>query len=793
MTNHDFILAWEHADSPDGPWAHLQVVRFTGREELSALYRYELTLLAKMPAPEVDPHALIGARATLRIATLTRPELKLVHGVITEAEEHDRLPDGMLYRAVLMPPLVRAQHRTRCRVFLEKTTRQIVEAVLLGDPRLMLGDGVTVDEDDGHSPSFTPAMEKLCWRIANTSRLDDVRVRPYCVQYNESDLAFVSRLLEEEGISYHVENGAHVCLLVLSDTDQGKTRLDPFEPLGKGFEGRHVSSLKLGARLRETAVRLTDYDWRKPALDLTAGPTDANDLFEHRFPGRYSDAPSQGEPLARACLDRYRTEAAYATAESTCRMLSAGSVLKLDHPEGRYDGEYLITKLLVRGEQPGVTSLPSATESALPFMSSFECARRGQADAVQESRFRPARVAPKPRILGSQTAFVTAEPSASGAEIHVGGPEGAEIGCVRLKFHWDQERARLAKEPSSCWVRVSQLFAGAGEGAVWHPRVGTEVVVEFLDGDPDRPLVTGRVYNGANRPPASGSGSPTVSIFKSMSSPGGGTFNELSFDDAAGKEHVKLHAGRDYSTTVGHDRAERVTNNSTSSVQVDRTESTGSNRSTTVTGNNTEAVSGNESLSVSGNRSASIAGNQSTSVGVDQSVSVGVNRTVGVGSNESIVIGANRSISIAGNRSETVSGNGEQTILGNKEIAVSGSSKEGVSGDRTVTVAGAMTHSVSGAVTLSADADKTETVGANLTVSAGANATVQAKANLALLASAEAVLQGATIHVTASGEIILSAGGSAIKISGAGVEISGGAVKIAGGSVDIKGGIVTVN
>jgi type VI secretion system secreted protein VgrG len=793
MNTHDFTFAWEHADSSDGSWAHLQVVRFTGHEALSSLYRYELTLLAKAPAPAVDPNTLIGARATLRIATLTRPAFKLVHGVVVEAEEIAELPEGMLYRAVLMPPLIRARHRTRCRVFLEKTTRQIVEAVLLGDPSLTLANGVTVDADEEQTASFTPAAEKLCWRIANTSRINDVRVRSYCVQYNESDFAFVSRLLEDEGISYHVENGLGVCLLVLSDTDQGKARLDPFEPLGKGIEGRHVSSLKLGARLRETAVRLADYDWRKPALDLTAEAKGANNLFEHRFPGRYSGGPSQGEPLARACLDRYRTEATYATADGTCRMLSAGSVLKLDHPEGRYDGEYLITKLVVRGEQQGITSLPSAPESALPFTSSFECARRGQADALQESRFRPARVTQKPRILGSQTAFVTTEPSAKGAEIHVGGPEGAEIGCVRLKFHWDQERERLAKEPSSCWVRVSQLFAGAGEGALWHPRVGTEVVVEFLDGDPDRPLVTGRVYNGANRPPASGSGSPTVSIFKSMSSPGGATFNELSFDDAAGKEQVKLHAGRDYNTTVGHDRAESVTNNSTSSVQVDRTESTGSNRATTVTGNNTEAVSGNESLSVSGNRSANITGNQSTSVGGDQSVSVGVNRTVGVGSNESIVIGANRSLSIAGNRSETVSGNAEQNILGNKEVAVSGRSNEGVSGDRTVTVAGAMTHSIAGAVTLSATADRTETIGANLTMSAGASATLQAKANLTLLAAAEAVLQGATIHVTASGEIILGAGGSAIKISGAGVEISGAAVKIAGGSVDIKGGLVTVN
>src|SRR6185437_5733850 len=136
MSTNDFTFAWEGASAPDGPWVHLQVVRFTGREELSALYRYEIMLLCRATAPEVDPHDLIGARATLRIDTLTQPSCRLVHGVIVEAEELGPVPEGTLHRVVLMAPWVRAQHRTRCRIFHEKTTRQIIEAVLLGDPRL---------------------------------------------------------------------------------------------------------------------------------------------------------------------------------------------------------------------------------------------------------------------------------------------------------------------------------------------------------------------------------------------------------------------------------------------------------------------------------------------------------------------------------------------------------------------------------------------------------------------------------------------------------------------------------
>jgi type VI secretion system secreted protein VgrG len=792
MTLHDFTFAWEHADAPDGPWAHLQVVRFHGREELSSLARYELTLLAKSPAPEVDPHALIGARATFRIATLTQPAYKLIHGILIEAEEIASAPDGMLYRVVLVPPLVRARHRTRCRIFLDKTTRQILETVLQGDPDLTLKNGATVEEDDGSCASFSPAEEKFCWRIADPARLDDLRVRPYCVQYNESDLAFVSRLLEDEGISYHFEHGPGLCLLVLSDTDQGKARLDPFDPLGES-EGRLLRAVKLGARLREKTVRLRDYDWRKPALDLLA-ETDkgAADLFEDHWPGRFSDAPGQGEPLAQARLDRYRVEAEYATAEGHCRLLSAGSVFALDHGKARYEGEYLVTKLDLRGEQQGMLSV-HAEQGAVPFVCSFECARRGHGSSTEESRYRPLRATPKPRIAGSQTAFVTADPNAKDAEIQVGGPEGAEVGCVRLRFHWDTENKRLDKEPSSCWVRVSQAFAGAGEGALFHPRVGVEVIVEHIDGDPDRPIVTGRVYNGRNRPPAPAAGAATVSIFKSFASPGAGVHNEFGFDDTAGSEQVKMHAGKDWNSTIGHDRSEKVANNSSSDVTVDRSESTGANRSTTVTGTNTESVDGDESVSIKSNQSISVSVDQSTEVGADQRLSVGANRLACVGANQTVTIGANDSLSVAGNLSETVSGNASQSVSGNKTVGVSGNSGETVSGSRSTIVSGTMSHSVSGTITRSGAADVKDTAGADLGMMAGANFGVVAGGVVSLIAGSEAVLQGASVHVNAAGDIVLSAGGSSIKIGGGGVTINGGPVKIAGSSVDITGGVVKIN
>ena len=735
---HDFTFAWEHAEGP--PWAHLQIVRFHGREEISALYRYELTLLAREPAAEIDLGVLVGARATLRIATLTQPAYRLVHGVIAEAEEIGPVPEGMLYRAVLAPPLVRARHRTRSRIFLEKTTRQIIDAVLQCDPELRRDDGCTVIEDIGAHASFTLAAEVFAWRLGDPARIDDASARPYCVQYNESDLAFVSRLLEEEGVGYHFEHGDGVCLLVLSDGDQGKARIEPFATFGPGVAGRSVKTLKLGARLRERAVRLGDYDWRKPALRLSAEASDPGDLFEQRWPGGFShDALDQGAQLARARLDRYRSESAYATGEGAVRVLSAGAVFAVDLHEARHEGEYLTIKLDVRGEQHGVASVSSvaSSEGAIPFACAFECVRRGVGDRVEESRFRPALTTPRPRILGSQTAFVTADPAATGAEIHVGGPKGVEIGCVRLRFHWDTDEARLAREPSSGWVRVSQAFAGAGEGALFHPRVGVEVIVEFLDGDPDHPIVTGRVYNGANRPPAAAGGAATVSLFKSFASPGGGVYNELGFDDTAGREQVKMHAGKDWNSTVGHDRSEKVANSSTSAVTVDRSESTGANRSATV------------------------------------------------GADDSVAVGANRSVSVGANRAESVSGNASLSVAGNESTTVVGA--------RAVTVSGAMIEIVAGDVGLHGGADVTMTSAATIALSAAAHVNVVAGATASFVASAEAIVQGANVQVSAAGEIVLSAGGCSIKISGGGVEINGGPVKIAGSSVDITGSLVKLN
>jgi len=804
MSNTEFAFAFESAAGPSGPFSHLRVVAFSGREAISALYRYTLVLYARDPAAAVDPDDIVGQRATLRIFTQTEPLIRYVHGVITEAEEIGGAQQGMLYQITLEPPLVRMAHRTRSRIFLEKTTREILEAVFLGEP-LMTSADAPFESGDSLDAPFVPAAEQFAFRVLDPRRITDVTTRPYCAQYNESDFAFLSRILEEEGLRFHFENSESTCLLVLSDTDDGALRPSPFIPIGPDLLNRALTSVHLGRRLRASKVSHTDYNWKKPALAMAVDVPSkgaGSDLFEATYPGLYPDAPDQGKPLAGARLGRLQSEARYALLTSTCRALFAGVILGVEHPTDRYDGEYLATSLDVRGEALG--ELPPGSPVALsgvPYSARIECARRGKNGAPSESGFRPARVTPKPRIIGSQTAFVTAEPATKGAEIHVGGPPGAEIGCVRVKFHWDLETDRHTKEPTSCWLRVSQTFAGVGEGGVFHPRVGTEVVVEFLDGDPDRPIATGRVYNGKNRPPAPGNGAPTVSTLKSMSSPGGGVHNEFMFDDAAGNEQIKLHAGKDWNTEVGHDRSESVTNNSTSSVGVDRSESTGKNRTASVGLNNTETVGITESVSVGQIQNISVGTIQTTGVGVHQNLSVGVSqminvgiaqiesvgvtRAVTVGVSDSLTVGANQTINVTGHRSDNVLGTVEESVIGAKSVSVIGASAETVTGPRNLTVNGPMSNTVIGPVSRVGALTMDENVGINATVSAGVN--------LTLSGGAQAALGAPMVYVTAAGEVVLSGGGASIKLSGAGVEISGATVKISGGSVDVTGGSINLN
>jgi len=737
MADYDYSLASEAIAGVGNPWQPLQVVRFHGHEAISKLFRYEITALAKGAAGEIDPRDLIGKRISLRIATRSIPAWKIVHGIIEEATDLDDVPEGSLLRIILVAPWARAMHRQRCRVFLDKTLRQIITTVLEDDPLMEHMKMGYVELDDGVA-MYTPARERFTWRIQDTSRIDNVRARPFVVQYNESDFAFVSRLLEEEGIAYHFEHGSDACLLVLTDNDGGRTRLTPDLPLGPTLDGRKVDTIKLGARLRPTAVIIDDHEWRKPKLDMAVKAGDgADDLVEYHYPGSYLDAPGQGKPIADARFDRYRIEAKYAVGSGSVRLLGAGTVFKLMYDLGEHDGEYVVAALHVHGEQSGVVSLPSGA-SSVPWEARFELARRGFGTTIDESHFRPARTTQKPRIRGLQTAVVTADPGSSGAEVNVGGPDGISIGCVRVRFRWDTETERLAKEPSSLWVRVSQIFAGAGQGAVFHPRVGDEVLVDYDDGDPDRPVVVGRVYNGANLPMHKGA--PTSSM-KSLSTPGGGTYNEIMYEDSAGRELLHYYAGKDQTTDVANMRRESVVVNATMKV--------GGNNSETIGASRTESVGANDTLS--------IGINQDILIGANATTKIGGNFTHTVGANEANTVGVSQMIVVGGNVTETVGAAVTESYGASRRTAVGGAVTESFGAMMSVTVGGNVdekcaTHTldVSAARLVAIGGNEKSTIGGSntFTISGGLNDKSGGPQNLTVSGS---ITRNGPLHLVVAG------------------------------------------
>lgn len=601
-------FAWEGADHPDGPWHHLRVLELRGEEALSRPFWFEIDLRRDAAGADVSVSDLVGARAALKVATGTQPSHRIIHGVIASASElalADSQTDTRL-RVTLRPAFHRAAIMRKSTIYLDKTLRQIIEQVL---QRTSLGaalepstsDRPLVASDDLHtyaSPRLT-----FAWALRDNSRIDDPAVRPYCVQYDESDLDFVSRLLEEEGIAYHFEHDDAESVFVMSDFDGGRVAIPPDAPLGPQFAKREIFDWCAGGRLRPRSVFLHDYDWQKPDLDLGAislsGVTDFTDM---RFPGRYEGSPAPGQKLAAIREQRFDTEREHATARSHCRLLGAGTHFRLDHPVAKFGGVYLVTAV-----RHHATNHDHATSAEEPYhyLGELELVRCGTAAEIDDSRFRPARLTPRPRIFGTQTAVVTADPTDPDAEINVGG--ASDLGCVRVRFHWDIDEGRHAKEPTSCWVRVSQFFAGGDHGALWHPRVNDEVIVEFLDGDPDRPIVTGRVYNGRNLAPTNATQRPTYSAIKSLTSPYDGNYNLIAFEDLQGSEEIIIHAARDWSTNVKRNCSRGV----------------GVNEDVHIKGDQTIKVDGNRSLTVGVNQTFDVGNTFSCTVGVDYDVTAG--------------------------------------------------------------------------------------------------------------------------------------------------------------------------
>ena len=738
-----------------GPFTQreLAVIEFEARESLSGPYRVDLVFTA---ASEVFVNSadLLGQPAALVVRQGTS-DIRYLHGILSELSRWNTGGGAQRnrYRAVLEPRFHQLRHTRNSRIFQQKSIPEIVQQVL---------DEGQVKYDARLQGSYPP--------------------RDYCVQYRESDFDFVSRLLEEAGIFYFFRHTQDAHELVLGDAPSvhtpilGEPAIAFRDPAGMTADEECVFEFTGKMEVLPGAVALRDFDFVRPSLDLTVDSqaSDGDTALEvYDYPGKYED-PGLGKNVALVRLEELRAPAQVARGQTVSRRLETGCTFQLTgHAEPELNQDYLLLSVTHEGYQPEALLFEQQNGGRTdrkPFRSVFQC----MPSAVP---YRPPRRTPRPVIPGPQTAIVVGP---SGEEIHTD-----EHGRVKLQFHWDREAP--GDDKSSCWVRVSQAWAGPGWGALYLPRSGQEVVVDFLEGDPDRPLVTGRVYNGHNPPPADLPGKRTQSTLRSDSSPGGGGFNEFRFEDAAGEEEIYLHAQKDMDIVIENDKTQSVGGNESLAVAKNRTREVGGNQSLSVKGNDETAVTGNQSLEVKANRTTTVSGSHSESIGGSQSIEVGGAHSLLVGLASAETVGLAKALTVGG--AYTV------TVGAAMNVAVAGVKAEEVGGAKSEIVGGQKTEKIAGSRTLTVGKEMTETIGDSRTVDVGKDFTLSVGGMLQQATTRAHKISAKEIAIVAEENFTIKVGSASVTFKKSGdIVIKGGKIEVtASGEVVIKGSKTTNN
>jgi type VI secretion system secreted protein VgrG len=562
---------------------------FQADERISSLFHYSVEMISLDNA--LDFTKIVGKSITVT-HTLQSGEKEYFNGIVgrfVQAGKHSR---HTTYRADVHPWLWLLTMNSDCRIFQNKSVPDIIKSVF-------------------SDLSFTDFTDSTTRSYAQ---------REYCVQYMESNFHFVTRLMEEEGIFYFFEHTATAHKLVLADDASAHKNIQGtstvhMEPTARTWgDELEVFDCSWEQQVTVGEFKTDDYNFETPSTDLLAkasAKAKARSLYE--YPGRYM-VKGDGDALTSRMLAAFETPGKILRGSSSCRAFRAGAKFTLKaHSRADVNAGYYLRSLSLRADQ---TNMYNNSFEAIP-------------DTVV---FRPGRTAPRARIYGSQTATVVGK---SGEEIWTD-----KYGRIKVKFHWDQAPAK--DETASCWIRVAQGWAGKSWGNMFIPRIGMEVIVSFLEGDPDRPIVTGCVYNANQTVPYALPGEQTKSTIKSNSSKGGGGFNEFRFEDKKDSEEIFMQAQKDLNIKVLNDRTETITNNRTTTIskkndtltvsEGDRTikvekgketHEVKDTRAVTVTGNEThtnkadfkQEVAGNFTLKVSGNISIEASGTVSIKSG----------------------------------------------------------------------------------------------------------------------------------------------------------------------------------
>ena len=728
----------------------LSVRRVSGREALSEPFAFDVDFFPLDDAP-LDLAALGGADALL---TLRRPDgvARHVHGIVWSVELTGVEQHAPRYRARIVPRLARLGLVRRSRVFQAKSVPEIVKQVL-DDAGVALRDAL-----QGSHP-----------------------VREYCLQYRESDLEFVSRLLEEEGIFYWFEHTEDAHTLVLADDKGGCVELagDAVVPFlvpqaGDSPEEEHLFRIAHAFRARPAKVALRDYDFERPELKVTASSEASGDplgLEQYGYPGGFK-APSAGTPVAKVRLEEQRFACDTFTPEGNCLRFHPGATFEVTgHPDGAFDRKLLLVGVVHEAVQ----------RAAMGGTGGVRAEYRNAALAIDaELPYRPRRRTRRP-VAYAETATVVGP---SGEEIHVDAH-----GRVKIQVHWDRDGGK--DDTSSCFVRLAQSWAGAAWGASFVPRIGQEVLVRFLEGDPDAPLVVGAVYNAAIPTPIALPGEKTKSTVRTDSSIGGGGSNELMFEDAKDAEEIYAHAQKDENIVVEHDKEQKIFHDEALDVAKDRTQTVKGKQALRVGEIDATGIDGNRSLTVSGNRATAVAANHLEAVAGAQAVTVGGSEVVAIGATGTAVIkaaaalsvggayavnvGAALNVAVVGARLEQVGGVRAEAIGAARELNVAKDSTAKAGGDETITVAGGITSYD--------EKDRTEDVAKKVQLIVADRVTVLAK-ELKLTGKQKFTLNVGgkqILHAKSNGNVLLSAKTVTFDASGT-ATFKGSQVKKAAGS-----------
>ncbi|QGH65313.1 type VI secretion system tip protein VgrG [Xanthomonas oryzae pv. oryzicola] len=711
------------------------VKHFTGVEEVSAPYTFDIELLSAQAGLQLKQ--LIGQ--PLRLSLGDEFDGRVVHGYVREFAQVGKQGELSAYRCELAPWFAFLQYTSNCRIFQDLNVLDIIERVFDGYPQLA---DYAHDLDAARYPKLS-----------------------YCVQYNESDFQFVSRLLEDAGIYYAFRHSDDAHTMVLSDDSTSSEQFG--EPASIEFVSDQGTLQRPGVhrwaarrRVGPTAHALKSFDFKQPRTTLAASngreiPVGALPQLErYHYDGAARFADSRvGDALAGLRGE----EAAWPTKlfegeGNSSRLVCAGCFQLERHPDfiGRseQDRQFFVVKLQREGRNNFSSDMRDAQSP------SYQCTATVLRRKIP---YRPLRVTPAQRMPGPQTATVVGPP---GEELHAD-----RYGRVKVQFHWD--RHGEFRENSSCWIRSASPWAGADMGGVSPPRVGQEVVVDFLDGDPDRPIITGRVYNEDNMPPFG----MEVSGLKSKTVKGGG-YNELSMHDSAGGELFNMRAQRDMVTTVLNDQNASIQNNKSTSVAVNHAMTVGANQTIAVGANRGITVTGTDTLGVTGTRTTSVTG------AVTETFQAGQTKTIAAAGYRETVTG-DFATTLNGNFVSQRNGTWKETVTQTSLRQVIGKTTEQLSAGREVTITGLDKRSVQGAVEDANVGARTVSVDGSMEQAISGTHTLFSNGDMTLASGSKLVANvgGAAIEILGD-KISISAGGSTIVIDGSGVSVNGAEIKL---------------